>query len=304
MGPVLLWPGGPDRAQDLGLTGTSPPPVTPAEPAVRLADVSVVRDGRPILDRINWTVGPGERWVVLGPNGSGKTTLLQVAGARLWPTRGAVDVLGCRLGRVDVRALRPRVALVSGSVIRQLRADLSAREVVVTGRTGALEPWWHTYSSEDWAEADQLLASGAVGPEQSAADASSGDGIPLGDRPFGVISEGERQRVLLARALMSHPELLLLDEPAAGLDLGARERLVTHMAHLVADSSVPPLVLVTHHTEEIPPGTTHAALVRDGRLLAAGLLEEVLTSATVSDCFGLEVAVGRDNGRWWSRAVP
>jgi iron complex transport system ATP-binding protein len=300
---VLLGPGGSDRAQDLGLTGSSPSPVTPAQPAVRLADVSVVRDGRPILDRVDWTVGPGERWVVLGPNGSGKTTLLQVAGARLWPTRGTVDVLGSRLGRVDVRTLRPRVALVSGSVIRQLRADLLAREVVVTGRTGALEPWWHTYSPEDWAEADQLLASGGVGHEQNVADGSTGDGIPLGDRPFGVISEGERQRVLLARALMGHPELLLLDEPAAGLDLGARERLVTHMAHLVADPSVPPLVLVTHHAEEIPPGTTHAALVRDGRLLAAGPLDEVLTSAAVSRCFGLEVTVGRDNGRWWSRAV-
>lgn len=301
---MLLRPRGPDRAQDLGLTGTAPSPVDPADAAVRLSDVSVVREGRPILDRIHWTVGPGERWVVLGPNGSGKTTLLQVAGARLWPTRGTVDVLGCRLGRVDVRALRPRVALVSGSVIRQLRADLTAREVVVTGRTGALEPWWHTYAPEDWAEAEELLASGGSGRERSAPPGSTGAGVPLGDRLFGVISEGERQRVLLARALMSHPELLLLDEPAAGLDLGARERLVTHLAHLVADPSVPPLVLVTHHAEEIPPGTTHAALMRDGRVLAAGPLDGVLTSAAVSDCFGLEVTVGRDNGRWWSRAVP
>jgi iron complex transport system ATP-binding protein len=299
---VLLGPGGADRAQDLGLTGTEPSPATAAGPALRLADVSVVRDGRPILDRVDWTVGPAERWVVLGPNGSGKTTLLQVAGARLWPTRGTVDVLGCRLGRVDVRTLRPRVALVSGSVIRQLRADLPARAVVVTGRTGALEPWWHTYPPEDWAEADQLLASGGTGRELSAAGGPTGGGVPLGDRPFGVISEGERQRVLLARALMSHPELLLLDEPAAGLDLGARERLVTHMAHLAADPSVPPLVLVTHHAEEIPPGTTHGALVRDGRLLTAGPLDEVLTSDAVSDCFGLEVTVGRDNDRWWSRA--
>lgn len=301
---MLLRPGGPDRAQDPGLTGVAPPPVDPADPVLRLADVSVVREGRPILDRVDWRVGPGERWVVLGPNGSGKTTLLQVAGARLWPTGGTVDVLGCRLGRVDVRTLRPRVALVSGSVIRQLRADLSALEVVVTGRTGALEPWWHTYSAEEWAEAEQLLASGGVDGGRHAVGAAVGEGVPLGDRPFGVISEGERQRVLLARALMSRPELLLLDEPAAGLDLGARERLVTHLARLVADPSVPPLVLVTHHAEEIPPGTTHAGLMRDGRLVAAGPLEEVLTSAAVSDCFGLEVTVGRDNGRWWSRAVP
>lgn len=262
----------------------------------------MVRDGRPILDRVDWVVGPGERWVVLGPNGSGKTTLLQVAGARLWPTGGVVEVLGQRLGRVDVRTLRPRVALVSGSVIRQLRPDLTAREVVVTGRTGALEPWWHTYPPGDWAEADRLLAAGGVTGPGGEGDSAEG-GVPLGDRPFGVISEGERQRVLLARALMSRPELLLLDEPAAGLDLGARERLVAHLARLAGDPAVPPLVLVTHHAEEIPPGTTHAALVRGGRLLAAGPLDGVLTSAAVSDCFGLAVTVGRDGGRWWSRAV-
>ncbi len=271
--------------------------------------MSVVREGRAILDDVDWTVGAGQRWVVLGPNGSGKTTLLQVAGARLWPTRGTVDVLGSRLGKVDLRTLRSRVSLVSGSVIRQLRPDLLAREVVVTGRTGALEPWWHTYSPEDWAEADRLLGSGGGGRDGSAGGTGDGDGAPgggtpLGDRPFGVISEGERQRVLLARALMGRPELLLLDEPAAGLDLGARERLVSHLARLAADPAVPPLVLVTHHAEEIPPGTTHAALMRDGRLRAAGVLETVLTSAAVSDCFGLEVTVGRDGGRWWSRAVP
>lgn len=336
---MLRRPGGPDRAQDPGLSGgPAPEPGTPAgeearaqagpvpgTPAVRLSGVSVVRDGRPILDRVDWVVGPGERWVVLGPNGSGKTTLLQVAGARLWPTGGTVEVLGHRLGRVDVRTLRPRVALVSGSVVRQLRPDLTAREIVVTGRTGALEPWWHTYPPGDWAEADRLLAGGGLtGPDDRPDDrldsgvAEGGgapgewpdrgvdevDGVPLGDRRFGVISEGERQRVLLARALMGRPELLLLDEPAAGLDLGARERLVAHLARLAADPAVPPVVLVTHHTEEIPPGTTHAALVRGGRLLVAGPLDEVLTSAAVSDCFGLVVTVGREGDRWWSRSVP
>lgn len=317
MGSVLRRPGGPGRPEDPVL---SEPPAAPdgaaaaapvgtavgpggATAAVLLDAVSVVRDGRPILDDVHWAVGPGERWVVLGPNGSGKTTLLQVAGARLWPTSGTVEVLGHRLGRVDVRLLRPRVALVSGSVIRQLRPDLTAREVVVTGRTGALEPWWHTYPPGDWSEADRLLAGGGL----TGADGGRGpaaDAAPLGDRRFGVISEGERQRVLLARALMGRPDLLLLDEPAAGLDLGARERLVAHLAQLAADPAVPPLVLVTHHAEEIPPGTTHVALVRGGRLLAAGPLEDVLTSATVSDCFGLSVTVGREGDRWWSRAAP
>lgn len=248
-----------------------------------------MRDGRPILDEVDWEVTAGQRWVVLGPNGSGKTTLLQVAGARLWPTSGVVEVLGHRLGRVDVRTLRPRVALVSGSVIRQLRPQLTARQVVVTGRYGALEPWWHGYRDEDWAEADRLLGDGG--------------GESIGDREFGVISEGERQRVLLARALMGRPELLLLDEPAAGLDLGAREQLVGRLAALAADPSVPPLVLVTHHAEEIPPGATHAALVSGGRLVGAGPIDEVLTAASVSACFGVEVAVGRDGGRWWARAL-
>ena len=279
---MLLGTGRADRPAGAGLTTGA------GDPAVRLTGVSVVRDGRAILDDVDWEVRAGERWVVLGPNGSGKTTLLQVAGARLWPTSGEVEVLGARLGRVDVRTLRPRIALVSGSVIRQLRGDLTAREVVVTGLTGALEPWWHRYSEEEWARADELLGA---------------QGADLGSRPFGVISEGERQRVLLARALVSSPELLLLDEPAAGLDLGAREHLVVELAALARDPHVPPLVLVTHHTEEIPPGVTHAALVRDGRLVTAGPIDEVLTSDAVTACFGLSVTVGRDDGRWWSRAA-
>jgi len=260
---------------------------------VRLEGVAVVRDGRALIEDVDWEVRPGERWAVLGPNGSGKTTLLQVAGARLWPTRGLVEVLGHRLGHVDVRRLRPRVALVSGSVVRQLRGDLSAREIVVTGTTGALEPWWHHYTADQWRAADDLLAQAGVGGP---------DGI--GHRPFAVISEGERQQVLLARAIISRPELLLLDEPAAGLDLGARERLVRRLGDLAADPATPPVILVTHHTEEIPPGTTHAALVRRGRLVAQGPVAEVLTSEAVSECFATPVEVGGGEGRWWSRARP
>jgi iron complex transport system ATP-binding protein len=265
--------------------------------------VSVVRDGRPILDGICWEVDAGERWVILGPNGSGKSTLLQVAGARLWPTSGVVEVLGERLGRVDVRSLRSRVALVGGSVVRQLRAELSVREVVVTGKYGALEPWWQSYKPEDWKEADRLLAASA-GSNAAGLGVSAGLGgsAGLGERAFGVISEGERQRVLLARALMGRPELLLLDEPAAGLDLGARERLVTWLAVLATDPTVPPTVLVTHHAEEIPQGVTLAALMSEGRLLSSGPLDQVLTSESVSECFGLSVTVGREGGRWWSRA--
>lgn len=259
---------------------------------MRLQATSVVRDGCPILDAVDWEVGTGERWVVLGPNGSGKTTLLRVVGARLWPTSGVVELLGHRLGRVDVRTLRRRIALVGGSLARLLRPALTVRQVVVTGRDGALEPWWDEYGPDDWAKADRLLSEGGVG----------GPG-GIGERAFGVVSEGERQQALLARALMGDPELLLLDEPAAGLDLGARERLLLRLAALAGDRRVPPVVLVTHHCEEIPAGFTHAALVRGGRLVAAGGLGEVVTSEGVSECFGVRVRVGRDGGRWWTRAA-
>ena len=257
-------------------------------PAIALTGVSVRRDGVPVLDGVDWTVGRADRWVILGPNGSGKTTMLQVAGARLWPTAGTVEILGARLGSVDVRTLRPRVALVSAAVVRQLRADVPARHVVASGRHGALETWWNRYSSEDWARADRLLADGGVGE--------------IGDRPFGVISEGERQQVLLARALMCEPELVLLDEPFAGLDLGARERLLLQLSALAADPASPPFVLVTHHCEEIPVHFTHGGLMRQGSLLASGSLSAVVTSANVSGCFDVAVSVGCSDGRWWSRA--
>ena len=257
--------------------------------AVELRGVTVQREGVPVLRAIDWRVGEGERWVVLGPNGSGKTTLLQVAAARMWPTAGTVDVLGSRLGRVDVRTLRPRVSLVSGAVTRQLRADLAARDVVVSGRHGALETWWNRYSDQDWADADALLALGGV--------------AAIGGRPFGVISEGERQQVLLARALMSDPELILLDEPFAGLDLGARERLLARLTALARSRANAPIVLVTHHCEEIPPGFTHAGLVSQGALVASGPLPDVVNSENVSACFGVAVTVGYTDGRWWSRAI-
>lgn len=258
-------------------------------PVIALSGVTVQREGVPVLTGIDWRVEAGDRWVVLGPNGSGKTTLLQVAAARLWPTAGTVEILGARLGRVDVRTLRPRVALVSGAVTRQLRPDVPARDVVASGRFGALETWWNRYTADDWERAEHLLARGGV--------------AEIAERPFGVISEGERQQVLLARALMSDPEVLMLDEPFAGLDLGARERLLVQLAALASDQGSPPIVLVTHHCEEIPPGFTHAGLVSRGALLASGLLPEVVTSDRVSSCFGVPVAVGCTDGRWWSRST-
>jgi iron complex transport system ATP-binding protein len=261
------------------------------DPVIRMEHVSVVREGTTILDDIGWTVGAGERWALLGPNGSGKTTLLRVAGSSLWPTRGTVDILGERLGQVDMRQLRTRIAVVSAAVARALRPGVTAHEVVLTGRFAALETWWHEYGAVDHHEADGLLAEAGHG------------GTAFGERPFGLLSEGERQQVLLARALMGRPELILMDEPAAGLDLGARERLLARLAALATDPATPPLVLVTHHLEEIPPGVTHAALLRRARLVAAGPVDDVLTAAAVSEAFEVAVAVGRSDGRWTARAT-
>ncbi len=263
---------------------------TPPSQAVHLEHVWVVRDRTPLLEDISWVVSKQDRWALLGPNGSGKTTLLKVVGSSLWPTSGVVEILGARLGRVDIRQLRQRIAMVSASVSRTLRAGLPALDVVLTGRHAALETWWHEYSAQDRADAHALLSQAGLGAAGFA------------ERPFGLLSEGERQQLLLARALMGRPELLLMDEPAAGLDLGARERLLGRLASLAADPSVPPLVFVTHHLEEIPPGVTHAALLRGARLLAAGPVEQVLTGDGVSEAFGVSVVVERRDERWSAHA--
>jgi iron complex transport system ATP-binding protein len=231
---------------------------------------------------------------VVGPNGSGKTTLLQVAGARLMPSGGSASVVGSLFGRSDLREVRARVSLVSAATVRAFRPFLTAREVVVTGRDAALFPIPRRYTEEDWKAAEHFLELVTGG----------GDSAPSPDVRFGVLSDGERQQVLMARSLMGAAELILLDEPAAGLDLAARERLITRMGSLASDPDVPAIVLVTHHLEEIPPGFTHGLLLAEGRLLAAGPIDGVLTGPLVSTCFGVSVDVARQAGRWWARALP
>jgi iron complex transport system ATP-binding protein len=258
-------------------------------PALRFAGVHVVRGTTPVLRGVDWVVGPADRWAVLGPNGSGKTTLLQLASGYLHPTRGSVEVLGHLLGRVDVRRLRERIGVVSAAVARMLVPKVTARDIVMSARHAALEPWWHAYGPEDFALAQRLL------DEAGFAD--------VADRPFGVLSEGERQQVLLARSLMSAPDLILLDEPAAGLDVGGRERLVGSLAGLAADPDAPPMVLVTHHVEEIPARFTHLLLLRQGVVVASGRLVDTLTSTNLSSCFGVALHVSGDAGRWTCRAV-
>ncbi len=256
-------------------------------PALVLRDVSVVRDGRALLDGIDWTVRAGERWVVLGPNGSGKSTLLRVAGLWLRPTRGHVEVDGEVSGRTDVRTLRARIGYASAALADSLRADVTALDVVMTGRRAALEAWWHTWTDDDRDRARVEL-------RRVGADALAG-------RTFGTLSSGERQRVLLARALAGSPALLLLDEPAAGLDVGAREDLVDRLAVLAADPGVAPTVLVTHHVEEIPPGATHGLLLRDGRIVASGPIDEVVADDPLSACFDQSLVVTVEDGRRTAR---
>lgn len=264
--------------------GAHPGGAGAAEVVLALRGVRVVRDERVLLEIDDWIVREGERWVVLGANGSGKTTLVRVAALRLHPSAGDVEVLGERLGHTDVRALRTRVGFTSAAMADLLRPDLSPVDIVMTARHGALEPWWHRYDATDRERAIEALA--AVG----CAD--------LADRRFATLSSGERQRVLLARCLADDPGLLLLDEPNAGLDLGGREQLVAILGGLAADPSVPPIVLVTHHLEEIPPGFTHALLLRDGTVVASGPLAEVLSDASLSTTFDLPVQVTRAGERW------
>lgn len=256
-------------------------------PVVEFGGVGVTRSGRALLAEVDWTVRPGERWAVLGPNGSGKTTLLRVAGLWLRPTAGSVRLLGHESGRTDVRRLRGRIGFTSQSLADQLRADIDATTVVMTARNAALEGWWHRY---DDADRDRAVA------QLDRVGASA-----LAERPYGTLSAGERQRVLLARALAADSGLLLLDEPAAGLDLGGREDLVDRLRALAADASTPPIVLVTHHSEEIPEGWTHALLLREGRTVAAGAIDDVITDEPLSVCFGLDLAVDGTGGRWHAR---
>lgn len=259
-------------------------------PALALRDVRLVCDGQRLLDDVHWTVDPGQRWVVLGPNGSGKTTLLRIASLYLHPSRGEVWVDGEVLGRTDVRLLRRRIGLASPAFGDLLRPTLTATEVVMTARDAALEPWWSTYDDDDRSRALALL---------------DRFGVAYGaDRALATLSSGERQRVLLARAFAGDPAIVLLDEPTAGLDLGAREDLVDRLGAAALDPTSPPSVLVTHHVEEIPPGTTHALLLRGGRIVAQGPINDVLDARSLSATFGVPLELGRRGARWWAWAQP
>jgi len=254
---------------------------------LRLSNVTLTRNGRDLVHDVDWEITASQRWVVLGANGSGKTTLVRIASLYEHPSRGTVDVLGERLGHTDVRALRRRVALVSTALADMIRPTLDATEVVMTARHAALEPWWHTYTTADADRAHGLLEAHGVGW--------------AADRAFGTLSTGERQRVLLARALMGDAGLVLMDEPAAGLDLGGREALVDHLDALAADRAAPPIVLVTHHVEEIPPSFTHVMALRTGEVVGCGPLPDTLDDRLLSRCFDLAITVDHRDGRFTAR---
>lgn len=256
---------------------------------LEMKDVVVRRNGRHIVDGVSWTVNDDERWVILGPNGAGKTTLLQIADTMMFPTSGTVDVLGERLGKTDVFSLRPLIGFASTALARRIPADESVLNAVLTAAYSVMGRWNEQYENIDERRALRVLAEWRL------------DG--LADRTFGTLSEGERKRVQIARSLMTDPEILVLDEPAAGLDLGGREELVAALAELAGDHRSPVLVLVTHHVEEIPPGFTHVLLLRDGKVHAAGPLDEALTAENLSGAFGLELELERRGDRWTARAA-
>jgi iron complex transport system ATP-binding protein len=264
--------------------------VTDPTAALVLDEIELIRDGRTIIGTLSLRVEREDRWLVLGANGSGKTTLLRIAALYEHPSKGTVDVLGERLGRTDVRTLRRRIGYASSALTAQLRADLLSIDVVKTAKHAALEPWWHRYDDDDIAQATTCLR--RMGVAQFAS------------RRFGTLSSGEQQRVLLARTLMNDPAVVLLDEPAARLDIGGREQLVSALAELAGDRLAPPLILVTHHVDEVPPGMTHALLLRDGRPIVQGPIDDALSSESLSECFGLPLALERrSDGRLsaWSR---
>jgi iron complex transport system ATP-binding protein len=260
---------------------------------IRLSDVTVRRGGADLLRNVSWTVRGDERWVVLGANGAGKTTLLQVAAGTVRPTSGTVDILGESLDPndddgADLDELLPRIGWASAALADRLPGDERVLDVVLTASYAAVRRGAERYDAVDEERARDLLMQ--LGCRS------------LVDRRFGTLSEGERKRVQLARALMTDPEVLLLDEPAAGLDLGAREALLRTLGRLAADPTAPALVLVSHHVEEVPAGFTHALMLRQGEVVSAGPIRDVMRSSQLSACFGLPLLLFRHGERYTARA--
>ncbi|NLE78728.1 MAG: ABC transporter ATP-binding protein [Rhodococcus sp.] len=250
-------------------------------------DVSLIRDGKTLVGPVDWKVELDERWVIIGPNGAGKTSLLRMAAAMDFPSRGDAFVVGEQLGRVDVRELSTRIGMVSSAMSGRVPADELVSDLVISAGYSVLGRWREEYDEMDRARAADILES--MGAEH------------LAGRTFGTLSEGERKRVLIARGLMTDPELLLLDEPAAGLDLGGREELVNRLSVLAADPDAPAIVLITHHVEEIPPGFTNILILAEGGVVAQGPLDEALTAENLTTAFRQNIVLTEDDGRYFAR---
>ena len=257
------------------------------DPVIHFSGVTVRRGAATLLEGVDWVVEEDERWVVLGPNGAGKTTLMQVASAQTHPTEGEARILGERLGSTDVFELRPRIGLASAALAERIPRQEKVHDVVMSAAYSVLGRWRESYDAFDRQRADDLMVELGV--------------ARLTERTFGTLSEGERKRVQIARALMTDPELLMLDEPAAGLDLGGREDLVATLSVLAMDGVAPAIVLVSHHVEEIPPGFTHVLMMRGGRVTTSGPLERVMTEDALSETFGLPLRLQHEAGRWSAR---
>ncbi|MGO2659849.1 ABC transporter ATP-binding protein [Mycetocola reblochoni] len=255
---------------------------------LQLRDVSVVRSGTTILDDVSWSVADGERWVILGRNGAGKSTLLQVASTQLHASSGRVDVLGETIGQSDVFELRPRIGFATSTLARRLPQNETVLNAVVTAAFAVTGRWNEDYEELDIRRARRVLAEWGL--------------TDLADRNFGTLSDGEQKRVQIARSVMTDPELLLLDEPAASLDLGAREELIGLLGGYASSAAAPAIVMVTHHVEEIPVGFTHGLLIADGRIVSAGPLDEAITEASLESTFGLPVELSVSDGRFAARA--
>lgn len=256
---------------------------------LEFTDTSVRRDGKNIVDSLSWSVEDDQRWVILGPNGAGKTTILRLASAMMHPTSGQVNVLGEQLGRTDVFELRPRIGIASSAMAKQIPGDETVRNVILTAAYSVLGRWNEEYERIDERRAERVLADWRIDD--------------LADRLFGTLSDGEQKRVQIARAVMTDPEMLLLDEPTASLDLGAREGLLQLLSAYAQSPATPAMVMVTHHVEEIPVGFTHVLLVRDGGVVAQGPLDSTLTEESLTATFGLPIRLTKEEGRFAARAV-
>ncbi|GAA2849490.1 ABC transporter ATP-binding protein [Microbacterium arabinogalactanolyticum] len=257
--------------------------------ALDFTDVVVRRDGRDIVDHVTWQVSEDQRWVVLGPNGAGKTTLLQLADTLMHPTSGTVTILGETLGRTDVFEIRPRIGFASTAMARRIPRDETVLNTVMTAAYSVMGRWNEDYEGIDERRARRVLADWKL--------------EHLSERLFGTLSDGEQKRVQIARAVMTDPELLLLDEPTASLDLGSREELLQLLSGYAASPTTPAMIMVTHHVEEIPVGFTHVMLLREGGIVAQGPIAETLTAEALSEAFGMPISLSAEGGRYAARAV-